>query len=342
MEKEISVKKKVTIEDIANALGCSKTTVSRSLSGKGRIGEETRRKILEYAKSCDYRPNAAAKALAEQKTFNIGVVLPNDADLNEMPFFQNCLMGICERAESKANDVLVVMAGAEDITGLVRIVENGKVDGIILTRSLQQDGLVRYLEGKKIPFVMIGSSADPGVIQVDNHHIDACREMTSYLLQRMKRVALIGGNSAYMVNQSRYQGFLEGFELQGKKVRKDLLFLNCNTRAQVEEAVGEILGKHAEGIVCMDDKICTHVLHKLEMERVKIPRDMKVASFFDSLYLENYYPGITTLKFDVKTLGSTACGILFECIAGRKTPERTLLGYEIIIKDSTKFSNTWL
>ena len=50
-------RKKVTIEDIANALGCSKTTVSRALSGKGRIGENTRGQILNYAKSCGYKPN---------------------------------------------------------------------------------------------------------------------------------------------------------------------------------------------------------------------------------------------------------------------------------------------
>ena len=71
-------RKKVTIEDIANALGCSKTTVSRALSGKGRIGENTREQILNYAKSCGYKPNAAAKALAEKRSFNVGVVLPGD------------------------------------------------------------------------------------------------------------------------------------------------------------------------------------------------------------------------------------------------------------------------
>ena len=46
MEKE--EKKDITIADVAEALGVSKTTVSRAISGKGRIGKETRKRVLEY------------------------------------------------------------------------------------------------------------------------------------------------------------------------------------------------------------------------------------------------------------------------------------------------------
>ncbi len=53
--------KNLTINDIADALGVSKTTVSRAISGKGRIGEETRARVLQYIEAHNYRPNVIAK-----------------------------------------------------------------------------------------------------------------------------------------------------------------------------------------------------------------------------------------------------------------------------------------
>ena len=66
----------ITISDVAEALGVSKTTVSRAISGKGRIGEATRQKVLAYIEEHDYKPNVIARGLAQSKTFNLCVVMP--------------------------------------------------------------------------------------------------------------------------------------------------------------------------------------------------------------------------------------------------------------------------
>lgn len=60
-------KKNITIADVAEALGVSKTTVSRAISGKGRIGQETRDRVLKYIEEHDYKPNVIAKGLAQSK-----------------------------------------------------------------------------------------------------------------------------------------------------------------------------------------------------------------------------------------------------------------------------------
>ena len=53
----------ITISDVAEALGVSKTTVSRAISGKGRIGAATRKRVLEYIQEHDYKPNVIARGL---------------------------------------------------------------------------------------------------------------------------------------------------------------------------------------------------------------------------------------------------------------------------------------
>ena len=66
--------KKMTINDVAEQLGVSISTVSRAISGKGRIGSATRRKVLEFIEEHDYHPNSSAKSLAQAKTENIALL----------------------------------------------------------------------------------------------------------------------------------------------------------------------------------------------------------------------------------------------------------------------------
>lgn len=63
--------KTMTIHDVARELGVSASTVSRAISGKGRIGAATRDRILDYIEEHGFYPNAAAQSLAQSKTNNI-------------------------------------------------------------------------------------------------------------------------------------------------------------------------------------------------------------------------------------------------------------------------------
>ena len=155
---------KMTISDVAEALNISKTTVSRAISGKGRIGAETRRRVLEYIEEHNYKPSVIAKGLAQSKSYNIGWVMPSDYSVVDLPFFQKCLMGLLEMAAPVDYDVLVCTVSPDDMSQLERIVENHKVDGVVLGRTLVNDAPAEYLKEKKIPFVVVGSMDDDNVV----------------------------------------------------------------------------------------------------------------------------------------------------------------------------------
>lgn len=76
MSETTPEKKIYTIDDIAKELEISKTTVSRAISGKGRLSTETRKRVLDFIEKHNYRPNAVAKSLAQSRTNNIGLILP--------------------------------------------------------------------------------------------------------------------------------------------------------------------------------------------------------------------------------------------------------------------------
>ena len=136
----------ITISDVAEALGVSKTTVSRAISGKGRIGAATRKRVLEYIQEHDYKPNVIARGLAQSKTFNICVVMPGDYALVDLPFFQEAIMGIQEIAGMMEYDLLLCIGSGNDMAGLRRIIQNHKVDGVVLLRTMVDDPQVTFLQ----------------------------------------------------------------------------------------------------------------------------------------------------------------------------------------------------
>ncbi len=329
--------KKMTIDDIAQTLGVSKTTVSRTISGKGRIGEETRKKILSYIEENHYNPNALAKGLAQSKTYNIAVAVPEDYNLVDLPFFQNSLMGILQVTESVDYDVLLAMVKPNDISQLARIIDNHKVDGVILSRTYQEDMAAEYLLQNGVPFVVMGSSENEAIYQVDNSHLEACRELTTILLKKgMKKLALIGGDESHMVTANRYRGYELAYEGEALSVDKDIVYLNATNPSYVQRISEELLKKRIDGIICMDDTICASLMSYLTSQGVMIPEEVKLASFYYSTLLENSIPSITSIKFNESELGSAACRKLMDILQGKDVELRTLLNYEISIRESTK------
>ncbi len=335
MEKE--EKKNITIADVAEALGVSRTTVSRAISGKGRIGKETRERVLAYIEEHDYKPNVIAKGLAQSKTYNLCVVMPGEYDVVDLAFFQECLFGIQEIAGMMEYDLLLSICKSNDISPLERIVANRKVDGVLLMRTFVKDTQIEFLLEKELPFVTIGSSDYEGVVSVDHNHRSACRELTSIILMKqMNKIALIGGDEGYMVNRSRLGGFKEAHEKMGRKSDDALLFLNLDNNIMVDKKVDEILNQGADCILCMDDAVCSRVLKKLREKHVKVPDDIRVASFYNSTVLENNVPTITSLSFDAKEIGMVACRLLLDMIEGLTVEQKTLLSYEVVLKESTE------
>lgn len=320
----------LTIGDIAQALGVSKTTVSRAISGKGRIGEETREKVLDYIEANHYRPNVVAKGLAQNKTYNLGLVLPGDYHLVDLPFFQKCMLGISKAASEKDYDVLITMVSDDQIGQLKRAVTNHKIDGAILTRTLIDDRPMQYLRENGVPFVAIGSTEDSAAVQIDNDHRTACRILTEKLLERgIKRIALIGDDENYMVTKNRLFGFQDAFEDRLNKSVKSRIFLNVTQADMVDGIVEELLWEGTDCIVTMDDFLCNCVLNALQRRGVDVPVQMQVASFYDSVFLAEHMPQVSSIWFDVEELGRKACELLLRMLAGESVEQRTLLGYQL-------------
>lgn len=326
-----------TIDDIAKELGVSKTTVSRAISGKGRLSAETRAKILAFIEEHNYRPNAVAKSLAKSRTYNLGMVLPGNYSATEPTFFQECMGGICEVASENDYDVLISMADRQSTTQLERIINNHKVDGVIVTRSTMRSPVIALLKEKNVPFVVVGTTQEAGGLYVDNNNQEACRDLTALLLMKgMRRMALLGGDETHYVTYYRLKGYKEAYSQAGEMFPEELVFLNINSADRAKRAVDEALRQRADCIICMDDFICNLVLIYLRELGLRIPQDIRLASFYDSSILVQNNPPITSLRFDAKELGRVVCRLLLDQLEGKEATNHPRLGYQVVLRDSTK------
>ena len=329
--------KPIDITQIAQVLGVSKTTVSRAISGNGRISAATRQRVLDYVKEHNYTPSMMARGLVKRCSYNISLVISTQFSDFELPFLRKVMRSVYQVAGDSDYDVLLTLVGENETRPVERLLDNRKIDGLILTRTLERDPLIPLLKARKVPFVAIGQPEDDQVLSVDHDQVGGCREMTSLLLMKgMKHIALLGGSMLYTVNQSRLEGFRQAYVKMGQKIDESLLFLELESDDLRTSAVELAVQRGADCILCMDDQVALLALSTLRQLNLRVPQDICLASLYDDEALQGCTPQITAVSFDAEQLGRRTAQQLLSLIRHQPVETRTLLGYQVGLRLSTQ------
>ena len=333
----MKIKQNLTIDDIARDLGVSKTTVSRAISGKGRISTATRERIQAYIQKTNYRPNAAAKGLAESKTYNVALVLPHSLFKLDMPFIRKSMTAICEEAFLQDYNILLCLSTDDNPESLLRTLDNRKVDGVILARTVEDDALVDILSQRCIPFATMGSlparAKGTAIVEADHDHVGGCSTFTAAFLRDCRgKIAILGNDMHYIVNQSRLKGFLQGATSLGLR-EDDIIFRHGLGNAMAcNSAVDEVISQGVRTIVAMDEEVCINMLNHLNERGISIPNNIQVGSLYDSQQITLCCPHVPALSFDADELGRVTCRELLHYLRGEEHNPTPTLGYRIIMR----------
>ena len=318
-----------TISDAAEELGVNKTTVSRALSGRGRVGEETRKRVLDWAKANNFTPNSIARSLAAQKSYNIGVVLPESSD---NVFFQQCFLGITYAVEVFGYDALAVIDREDNIMPLERVVKNRKVDALIVTRLMENDKTVSFLKSSEIPFIVIGTSSDGSLFTVDAPHRDASCSMTKYAIETgAKNIVLLLGGEQYFVNKQRYYGFLDAHNAAGMEADENRIFWNVWTSSA--DDVGKILSEldDVDCIACGDEAICSRVIEYLRLKKAD-SKALRLFSFYDGVGLSAKDFPASAVVIDNIALGKKAGENIISLLQKKSFLKNDTVSYDLKIR----------
>ncbi len=336
----MTIKPSLTIDDIARELGVSKTTVSRAISGKGRISEATRERVRSYIEEHNYKPNASAKSLAESRTYNLALVLPRDFVKLDLPFVRQTMSAICDEAFTLNYNVMICLSTDQDYSSLTRTLDYRKVDGVILNRTVEEDPIMELLIRRDIPFATLGSL--PGkyrgkaLVEADHDQTGGCCAFTRTMLEgKTGKTALLGNDLNYVVNQNRMTGFFRGCQALGLPLEQTPVRMGNNDLDSCRVALEELLRDGVRRFVCMDDDVCLRALEVLRSKGLTIPGDAELCSLSDSDLLATADPPITALRFDGAELGRVACRELLKALSEESYDPHPVLGYQFRIREST-------
>ncbi len=327
------------LSELAKQLNLSETTVSRALSGNGRVSVATREKVRLLAEDLGYvSPSQKMQSRyrdVSQKSGNVALVLSRDL-LYESEFFHQALLGAAATLSEHNYETLLILCNSNEYGPLRRAVEKGKIDGAIFTRSIAQERSIAPLKKHGLPVVVLGSG-NKDAVMVDGNIALACRELVAAVAASgAKKIAYIGGNLDYVVNANRRKGVARGIFDMDENADDSMLVGNVENREDCFSAVERSLSHHADAIICGDDVLTTWAFEALVESGLSVPDDMLLASCFDSNSMVHHSPPITAVRIDARSQGIAAAQAMVDLLKGREVKHMIRTEHEIIIRQSTR------
>ena len=313
----------VTIKDISKACNVSPATVSKALNGYGDIGEATRDRILEKAKELKYMPNAAARQLKTNMSYNIGVLFADETHSGLTHEFFSCILDSAKtEAERLGYDITFISSkvGGKDTTFLEHA-RYRKCDGVLIASVDFHNPAVRELLDSEIPVVSIDYVYnDSSSIMSDN--MEGEYHLTKYLIDHgHRRIAFIHGE-ATSVTEKRLVGFHRACEEGGIKVSEDyLIAARYHDAKACEKATEQLMNLKSPptAILYPDDFSYMGAMRVFERMGISVPDDVSVVGYDGINLSQVVHPRLTTYYQDTVSMGMRSVRKLVDLIENPKT-----------------------
>lgn len=280
-----------------------------------RISPETRERILEAASKLAYRANAAARALANRRMDTIGVAaVITDGELNH--YFLEVFNGILEAAarHDQNTTVFALHDWQKDPERLHRFCD-GRIDGLILLAPTFDEDHVAL--PAHTPFVSIHANIPlPGVLNVESDEERGAYEITRRLLvQGHRRILHVAGPEGLIGPQRRVSGYKRALTALRQPFDPSLVIEAGFNSQDGAVALRTWLRRHKgeplpDAIFCVNDSVAIGCIEVLAECGFRVPEDISVAGFDDSLAARMCVPQLTTVRQPLRAMGARAVDVL--------------------------------
>ena len=311
--------KKETLVSIAERSGCSISTVSRVLSGnaaKYRISQRTVARVTEEVKRCNYTPSLLAKGLRTNRTDTIGLLIPNI----ENSFFAG-VAGVVIRESRNYNYKVVVVDTQEDERneqdGLSALLAR-RVDGIVAAPCGSNAELFASVQEGGMPLVLIDRYLpDAGMLSyVTTDNYRGAVMATEYLLENgHRRIACIQGTPHSMPVRDRVRGFGDTLRAHGLGDRIVVTGEDFSVQnGYLETKLALAREERPTAIFALSNLILLGVVKAVHESGLRIPDDISVVSFDDSMLFNYLDPAITCIGQPTDEIGTLAVKLLIRAV----------------------------
>jgi LacI family transcriptional regulator len=323
--------KRPTIYDVAAAAGVAASTVSRTFSRPGRVNERTAEHVRQVAATLGFHANPVARALSTDRTSLLGLVVADVAN----PFFSEITQGAQRAADEAGYTVLLVNtqeSGAHEKRAIERSLS--LVDGVILASSRLSDAAIRMVAKQK-PTVVLNRVL-PGVQCIVPDIRGGVAAALNHLRQcGHEQLVYVAGPEASWSDGMRWRCTRELGDSLPVRIRRVGPF--PPTVAGGGQCANLFPGLGATAALAYNDLIAIGLIRGLAERGMRVPDQLSVAGFDDTLAGRLVTPALTTVSTPLESMGSQSVVRLARLIAsdGSDKVELTILPSRLVVRDST-------
>lgn len=272
----------VTLKEVAELAGVSRSAVSRAFTQGASVSEKTRKRVEDAAAKLGYQPNALASSLTTGRTKMIGLVSDNFHNPFFLQVFDLFTRGLQDRG---LRPLLLNLSDAEDPAQSVRLLRQYSVDGVVVASSTLPPAYALEFRKAHIPVVQsfgrIKDEPDVHQVTIDNH---ACGRMAAetLLARGYRKIGFMGGPYSATSTQDRWAGFKVALEGEGG-VTISYSFAEAYTfEAGRAEMLRLLQGDdRAEAYFCGDDVTAIGALSAVQSLGLRCPEDVGLIGLND-------------------------------------------------------------
>ena len=333
----------ITIKDIAQKLNVSPSTVSRALKDHPDINPKTRKAVKEIAKKYNYVPNRIAQSLLQNKSYIIGVIIPEIIH----HFFSSVISGIENVAHENGFNVMLCQSKESYNIELknVETLLSSHIDGMLIsiTKETKDFTHIEHLQEMGIPIAFFDRIAEE--IECDRIIVDdfgGGYKATDHLIkQGCQRIAHLYSPLDLLIGRNRYNGFIKAMEDNNMPIYNEyLIFCDSYEKAKVEAQTLLDLPNPPDGIFCGNDETAIGAMKTIKNQGLKIPGDIAVVGFTNSYISTISDPELSTVDQKGYELGQKAAITIISRIAEQESiPKKSstqILDTELIVRESSK------
>jgi len=337
---------RVTIRQVADLAGVSIATASRALNGRGDVSSETRLAVQQAARTHGYKtrarswphPGAAADGSAHW-TGIVGVTMP----WSDAAYFARILAGTVEALSERSMRALVCPTRSQHNyeVSLIEQLVHGQTDGAVLVMPEESPEELRALKRQGFHFVVIDPphDLDEDIPVVSAANSSGAYHATAHLLGLgHRRIGVITGPSGGVASQRRLLGYHTALTAAGIMPIPALQVEGNFMAAGGADGAARLLDlpEPPTAIFAFNDSMAVGALQVARARGIRVPEDLSVVGFDDTIEAEVTYPPLTTVRQPLKELGNMAVSLLFRLLAEQRSePLHVELATRLVVRAST-------
>lgn len=330
-----------TVFDVARLAGVSTATVSRVLSGQGRVNEEMCRRVHAAVKKTGFVPNPAAQALRRGHASTVALLV---GDI-EQTLYSVLTRHVQSVLGEIGLDVLVYNLGHSE-ERLWRMLERAdalRMRGVVIASTDAMDGRKLGTEARKlarsgIAMVSLGQQlGQHGILSIVHEEQEAARLGVRHLLaERRMPVAYLGRIEGSMIGSDRFQGYCRALADAGIALDRKLVWDAAYRYEAGRDAVGRAIrhGMMFRGIQAGSDELALGAMAALADAGLAIPNEVALIGFGNIDWGAHLRPALTTLSVHPDTVAARLRDVFVALDQNRPAPEFRPIPRSLVRRES--------